>query len=330
MTVSTDHPPEFGIVAIGRNEGDRLKQCLRSLPTSATVVYVDSGSTDGSDAWAREYGVHVVALDMRTPFTAARARNAGFKRLIQLQPNAPFVQFIDGDCELMKSWPETAISFLETHIDVGAVFGRRRERYPDRSVYNTLCDWEWDGDIGEARAFGGDVILRAGAFQALGGYRETLIAGEEPELAVRFRRAGWRIWRLKADMTMHDAAMLHFRQWWYRNVRSGYAFAAGSHLHGAPPERHWVWESRRAWVWGVWLPTICVATNLIAGGWSLTIWLIYPVQMLRQMLRSTGPLRDRALKGFFQVLARFPEGSGQIKFLRDRLTGRQTSLIEYK
>jgi glycosyltransferase involved in cell wall biosynthesis len=328
--VKTDHQTDFGVVAIGRNEGDRLKQCLRSLPPSATVVYVDSGSTDGSDLWAHDYGVQVVALDIGIPFTAARARNAGFRRLIEIRPNISFVQFVDGDCELVKEWPETALSFLQSHVDVVAVFGRRRERYPERSVYNKLCDWEWDGPVGETIAFGGDVMLRTSSFQAVKGYLESLIAGEEPELALRLRRAGWRIWRLRADMTMHDAAMLQFRQWWYRNVRSGYAFAAGAYLHGAPPERHWVWESRRAWIWGIWLPIVCLAMSLAISRWGLALCLIYPLQMLRQMFRSTGTLSDRAVKGFFQVLGRFPEGVGQLKFLRDRLLGRQALLIEYK
>ena len=69
---------QFGAVVIGRNEGERLKRCLTSLSLSkmSLLVYVDSGSTDGSAQWARERGVAVVDLDMRMPFTAARARNA--------------------------------------------------------------------------------------------------------------------------------------------------------------------------------------------------------------------------------------------------------------
>ena len=37
-----------GIVAIGRNEGDRLRRCLQTLDLGVPVVYVDSASTDGS------------------------------------------------------------------------------------------------------------------------------------------------------------------------------------------------------------------------------------------------------------------------------------------
>jgi GT2 family glycosyltransferase len=321
---------EFGIVAIGRNEGERLKRCLRSLPVSARIVYVDSGSTDGSDAWARDFGAEVVHLDLSTRFTAARARNAGFRRLLDMAPQIPYVQFVDGDCELASEWPATGITFLRDHADVAAVFGRRRERNPDRSIYNRLCDWEWDGPAGEARACGGDVMVRAAALQAVGGYRESLIAGEEPELCVRLRAAGWRIWRLNAEMTSHDAAMTRFTQWWKRTRRSGYAFAEGAQLHGAPPERHWVWESRRAWLWGVGLPLLCLAAGFVVMPWGWASFAIYPLQMLRQSLRGTGTFRERITKGFFQLLGRFPEALGQLQFLRDRLLGRATALIEYK
>jgi GT2 family glycosyltransferase len=325
-----DRDIKFGIVAIGRNEGERLKHCLRSLPASSTTVYVDSGSTDGSEIWARDFGADVVQLDLSIPFTAARARNAGFHRLMQLRPGLCYVQFIDGDCEMQINWPTTAMAFLQDHADVAAVFGRRRERNPDRSIYNQLCDWEWDGPAGETRACGGDVLMRTLALQRLGGYRASLIAGEEPELCVRLRAAGWRIWRLNAEMTLHDAAMTRFDQWWKRNMRSGYAFAEGAHLHGAPPEQHWVRESRRAWIWGVALPIICTSMGLIFTPWAWTSWGIYPLQLIRLTLRGAGSLRDRAIKSFFQVLSRFPEAWGQLQFTRDRLLGRKAHLIEYK
>lgn len=322
----------FGVVAIGRNEGARLRQCLHSLPQSGpnTVVYVDFGSKDGSPQWAREQGVEVVELDMSVPFTAARARNAGFKRLREIAPDLMYVQFVDGDCELIPGWTEQALSFLESHADVAVVSGRRRERYPDRSVYNWLRDRDWDGPVGEVRACGGDVMMRVNALEAVGGYREDVLAGEERELCVRLRSVGWHIWRLDVEMTLHDAAMTRFGQWWRRSIRTGHGFAQGAYLHGASPERHWVWQSRRAWLWGVWFPFGCLVASLAYWPWGLAAWLIYPLQVLRLTTRNRGSLRDRARVAFFEVLGRFAEAWGQVRFLRDRLLGRQVRLIEYK
>ena len=110
---------KYGVVVIGRNEGERLRQCLMSLPRASVTVYVDSGSSDGSVQRARHLGADVIELDMRVPFTAARARNAGFRRLREISPDLEYVQFLDGDCELIDGWLEDAISFLNAHADVG-------------------------------------------------------------------------------------------------------------------------------------------------------------------------------------------------------------------
>ena len=50
----------FGVVVIGRNEGERLVRCLQSLSQSrAPLVYVDSSSTDGSCEQAQRLGAHL-------------------------------------------------------------------------------------------------------------------------------------------------------------------------------------------------------------------------------------------------------------------------------
>ena len=249
----------IGVVVIGRNEGERLRTCLRSVIGGADqVVYVDSNSSDDSVAMVRALGCDVVELDMSLPFSAARARNQGFARIRELSPNVNYVQFVDGDCEVNADWLGLASRFLDENPQVAAVCGRRRERHPEQSVYNLLCDIEWDTPVGEAKSCGGDVMMRAQALAEANGYRAELIAGEEPELCVRLRAAGWRIWRLGNEMTLHDAAMTRFGQWWKRSKRAGYAFGEGVRLHGAPPERHYVPHARRALVWGILLPAATV------------------------------------------------------------------------
>jgi len=318
-----------GVVVIGRNEGERLKRCLKSL-SNASVVYVDSGSSDGSVQWARQNGAEVIELDMSRPFTAARARNEGFRRLRQIASGFRFVQFVDGDCELVDGWQDIAIAFLEENPDIAAVCGIRRERYPERSIYNWLCDREWQRPPGETKSFGGDVMIRANALEAVGGYREDMIAGEEPELCVRLRTAGWRIWRVDSNMTIHDAAMTSFFQWWRRAMRGGYSYAHGAYLHGAGPQRHFAWEAKRMWIIGFWLPLGCLAAGLLFPPWGWAAWLIYPAQVLRQTLHNSGTWRERTALALFNTVARFAETFGHIRFMRDRLLARQARLIEYK
>jgi glycosyltransferase involved in cell wall biosynthesis len=105
--------PQIGAVLIGRNEGERLVAALAAAREQGLrMVYVDSGSTDGSVAAAAAVGAAVVDLDLSTPFTAARARNEGFARLLEDGP-VDYVQFIDGDCILQPGWIETARAFLD-------------------------------------------------------------------------------------------------------------------------------------------------------------------------------------------------------------------------
>ena len=313
----------IGAVVIGRNEGARLVACLASIPVHlAPVVYVDSGSTDDSVVAAQAAGAKVVSLDMTKPFTAARARNAGLDALIALG-GADFVQFIDGDCTLQPGWIDTARAFLAANPKVAVACGRRRERFPEVSIWNRLCDAEWDTPVGPAKACGGDALMRTAAVSAVGGYDPTLIAGEEPELCLRLRAAGWQVWRLDCEMTLHDAALTRVGQWWQRSRRAGHAFAEGAAMHGAAPERHWIAETRRALIWGAALPVAALAGMLVTP-WAALILVAYPAQALR-LIRRFG--RER---GLFLLLGKFPEAVGVIQYQLNRFRRRRAGLIEYK
>src|SRR4028118_1420395 len=262
---------KVGLVAIGRNEGARLRACLLSaLSQVALVVYVDSGSTDGSLELARSIGADTVELDLSTPFTAARGRNEGFARLRPLAPDIEFVQFVDGDCEIVDGWLQRAQQELAAKPELAVVCGRRREQYPEATAYNRLCDIEWNTPVGEAKACGGDSMMRVEAFQQVGGFNSTLIAGEEPELCVRLRQKGGKILRLDAEMTRHDAQMTRFGQGGKRGGGGGYAYAEGFWMHGNTPERHWRKETLSIWFWGFVVPVLAFGTAWFTHGWRLS------------------------------------------------------------
>lgn len=297
-----------GLVAIGRNEGERLRRCLESAKRQVDkLVYVDSGSSDGSVELARALGADVVELDLTQPFTAARARNAGFARLKQRVPELAYVQFVDGDCELDPAWVDEGLRFLAERPDVAVVCGRRRERHPEASVYNRLCDLEWDTPVGEAKACGGDALMRVIAFEQAGGYPDSMIAGEEPDLCFRMRMQGWKIYRLDAEMTLHDAGMTRFSQWWLRNKRSGHASAEALSRRGMR-EPDGLKE---------------IVSNV---AWSLPpAWPLWPLLFYRVYRRR----HDPAYAAFI-VLGKLPHAQGQLKFWADRLRGKGGKLIEYK
>lgn len=322
-------PHTVAAVVIGRNEGGRLVRGLAALRGQVgRIVYVDSGSTDGSVAAARAAGAEVVELDLSTPFTAARARNAGLARLGE--GDAPdFVQFVDGDCELQPGWVETALAFLQAHPQAAVACGRRRERFPEISVYNRLCDREWDTPVGEAKACGGDALIRRAALDQVGGFDPSLIAGEEPEMCVRLRTKGWQVWRLDAEMTLHDAAMTRLGQFWKRARRAGHAWAEGAAMHGQPPERHGVAGMRRALIWGAGLPAASALLALAISPWALALLMAYPAQIARLALREGGGRADWEWAALI-TLAKLAEAQGVLEYHWRRWLGRPAGLIEYK
>ena len=321
----------IGVVVIGRNEGERLLRCLDSIRGKVDrIVYVDSGSNDESVLMSRARAVSVVELDMSTPFSAARARNEGFRLLIDNQPTLDYVFFVDGDCEVVDGWLNNAGRFLDQHQDVAVVCGRRTEKYPEKSVYNMLINIEWNVPAGEAQFCGGDALMRVEAFREAQGFRPDLICGEEPELCLRLRRAGWRIWCTGDAMSLHDAAIYHFSQWWKRALRTGYGYANLADLHGAPPDRLCIRERRRGWVWGFYFPLATLLLALATRWWILLLLLIYPLRVVRLFLRGDGSARQNWWRAVSLVICQFPEFLGQLKFGLNRLRGMQSRLIEYK
>lgn len=323
-----------GLVVIGRNEGTNLRQCLLSVIKKVDrVVYVDSGSTDGSIEMAKSLGVEVVELDLSIPFTAARARNEGVTRLLQINPEIEFVQFVDGDCEVAAQWLEKAYEVISEQPELAVVCGRRRERFPEQSVYNLLCDIEWDTPIGETKECGGDSMMRVSAFERVKGFNPSLIAGEEPELCLRLRQQGWKILRIDAEMTLHDAQILHFSQWWRRSLRSGYAYAEGFWLHGNTPERYCFKETKSIWLWGLIIPSLVLSLFWLSNGWSLLILLAYPLIIFKiyRYFQTRGFTTKNAwLYSISCMLMKFPQLQGQIQFFISKLLRRQNKLIEYK
>ena len=330
----------LGLVVIGRNEGERLARCLISVRAVRNRVYVDSGSTDGSVALARSEGVSVVELPVPPHFTAARARNAGLIQLLTANPDLEFVQMVDGDCEVQPGWLEAASAALRAESDLALVFGRRRERYPERSIYNALCDDEWNAPVGESTGCGGDALFRVSALRQVDFYNPAMIAGEDTELSMRLRKRGWRLRSLDAEMTLHDAAITRFSQWWSRTRRSGHAYGEMAYLHPDARDPNWPRTVLSITFWGggmsMLLPMGIVLSLTVDPRWWIVtafLFLPWPIRMAqltqRQRRRGLSPKVARA-SGILLMLGKVPQFLGLVAYHRNRLTGRRSRLIEYK
>lgn len=297
-------------------------------------------------------GAEAVNLDLSIPFSAARARNEGFKRLMQIAPQTRFAHFVDGDCEIVEGWIPAARQFLEFTERAAVVCGRRRERHPDHSVYNRMADLEWDAPVGEVRSCGGDALFRVDAFQKAGGFDATVVAGEEPELCQRLREAGWTIHRIANEMTSHDAATLRFGQWWKRQVRSGYGAADVVARFRRGKDGLFVRQTQSAMFWAAWPLVVALGflfgwmaritytgdvNNLDGWMWGLIVviplvgvWLLQVLRIARGQMRREVPTRDALAYGLLTMIGKWAMYRGMSQYRRDRRKGKLTRLIDYK
>lgn len=312
-----------GIVVIGRNEGERLLRCLQSVRGESHVVYVDSGSTDGSIVHARRLGAQIVELDISQPFSAARGRNAGFQCLSKYHPTLNLIQFVDGDCELDRAWLRRARHELEQDDSIAVVCGQLCERHPRQSIYSLLCDMEWRKPCGEVAYCGGTFMVRAAIFRTLGGFDPSVSAGEEPELCSRIRAAGGRIVRVDAPMAIHDANMTRFGQWWNRNVRTGYG---GLDVESRFGRLGFSKINRSAWLWTAgWPAGVCLMSvgGYLLGGVSAAIVFgcfavaVLPAQIIRVAfkIKTTGlSWRQSLACASMTLLSKVAQVQGQVSW----------------
>ena len=330
-----------GVVVIGRNEGERLKRCLGSIQEqhAGPVVYVDSGSTDGSATFAKSIGVEVVDLDISIPFTMARGRNAGLAQLVKKYPQCQLVQFIDGDCEMAGGWLQQGVQFLQGNKNYAGVCGNRTERFPEKTLYNQLINMEWQGSQGDVTACGGDAIYRVDAVQAAGSFNECMIAGEEADLCLRIHSLGFRLIRLDRPMTVHDADMHYFSQWWKRSVRCGHAYAHSYDLqrdsHGQGTASYSAKPLFSSLVYGLVLPAVVI--GLLMAGQLLVALVLALLLYGRVVVKAAGSkpgsgnsVGQRLIYGCFIALGKLPEAQGVVRYFGNRVLGKTSKIIEYK
>lgn len=326
----------MAIVIIGRNEVARLPSCLNSMPTGVPIFYVDSGSSDGSPDIAEGFGVQVVCLSDDEPFSAGRARNAGFEAASAADPDLESILFIDGDCVLDPHFLAAALPILQLKEEVAIIVGRVKEERADKNVYGLLAGLEWSspgtGYIQDFGQLGGIMLARAQDFRAVGGFDPAFIAGEDSELGIRLFLSGRQTLRIDVTMAYHAMDMERFGQWWRRSVRAGHALAHRSAIHGKSVLADSRSAAHSTLAYGIAIPVITLLGITAMGPAGAIPFLAYGALGWRffRYYRGKGAAGGAAAIGaIFGILGKFANAVGLIRFYVQRARGR-FRLIEYK
>ena len=243
---------------------------------------------------------------------------------------------VDGDCEMQPGWIEAGLAALRAESDLALVFGRCRERYPERSIYNALCDDEWAAPVGEAAVCGGNALFRVSALRQVDFYNPAMIAGEDTELSMRLRKRGWRLRSLDAEMTLHDAAITRFSQWWIRTRRSGHAYGEMAYLHPDARNPNWPRTVRSIVFWGGGMPMLLLIRYLPVVDRGSTLvdsdgcWFFCRGQYVCATYPKATAMRVTVkvarASGILLMVGKIPQFLGLMAYHRNRLTGRKISL----
>lgn len=323
-------PSQVSVVIIGRNEGARLERCLQSAAgLGAELIYVDSASSDGSPARAAARGARVLRVTPARP-CAAVGRNAGWRAATR-----EFVLFLDGDTVLHPDFVGRALAELRDP-EVAVVWGHRREMDPRQSVYVRVLDLDWVYAPGRTAFCGGDALMRRSVLEQTGGFDESLIAGEEPELCRRIRALGHAICHIDAPMTAHDLAVRRFSQYWTRAYRAGHAYAEIAERFSGSADPLWQDEARRNVVHGSALlaaPVVLAVALALHPGAAVALLacaLLLLARSVRRCAWKSDSLATRVLYALHSHFQQLPILAGQLAFRRNRRRGLQQRLIEYK
>ncbi len=335
---------QLSVVIIGRNEGQRLETCIRSVQAvhhATEIIYVDSASTDGSAERAMKLGAKVLTVYPEYP-AAAIGRNAGWQAAI-----APFILFLDGDTILNPDFISVALENL-ADPQIAVVWGHRREINPQASIYQRVLDLDWVYPPGISTFCGGDALMRRTVLEEVGGYDAQLIAGEEPELCQRMRAKGYIILHIDQAMTLHDLAITRSSQYWKRAVRAGHAYAEISNLlrqraQNLPPEERkqpilWQRESLKNLLHANFLIDIfsigilgsVIFTSMMPVIICIIIFIGLSLRSAWKVRWKSNNLLSLFLYGLHSQFQQIPIFIGQLQYHYHHLLGKRRQLIEYK
>ncbi len=213
------------------------------------VLVIDSSSSDSGPEQFRAAGF-IVHTIQRSEFNHGRTRRLAF----DVCPWADFVVFQTQDAllESTTSYRDLVATFLNPRV--GAAYGRqlphinagpieshaRIFNYPAKSQVRSIEDVPSLG-IRSVFISNSFAAYRATAYQAVGGFAENVIVGEDAHLAARLISAGWSIaycagarvyhshdYSIGAEFSRYfDTGVFHSRESWLRD-RFGYASGEGA------------------------------------------------------------------------------------------------------
>ena len=230
--------PDVALVIPVHDDADGLASTLGVVGAGRAVVVVDDASTDPGalKAACARPGITLVHRTVRRG--PAAARNDGWRA-----SGAPFVAFVDANCEPEPNWLEGLLPhFADPQV---AAVAPRVVALSGSDAPGWLAEYETVSsplDLGPREAVvrarspvayvpTAALVVRRAALEDLGGFDETLVVGEDVDFIWRLVAAGWTV-RYEPRVTVRHPIRPNWPAWAKQRYRYGTSAAALARRHG--------------------------------------------------------------------------------------------------
>ena len=213
--------PAVSVVVPVKNGMPFLPTTLPSIVAAASqsiateIVYVDNGSTDGTVDYLHRFAPRVRVLSVPTG-SIAELRNQGAR-----ETTGAYLSFLDVDCTIPQNYFEVALEEIaatganaagcETHVPL--------DPHWIEKVWHDLHFVGRDRDVHYLNS--ANFFVTRSAFDAVGGFREDLVTGEDADIGMRLGRAGYRIRECTRMLAYHHGNPKSIRAFYRRAVWHG-------------------------------------------------------------------------------------------------------------
>lgn len=190
---------DVSVIIVNYNMADIINQCIDSVlqqkNCDVEIIVVDNASKDKSVDKLKLYGDNIKLVSNSANLGFGVANNIGFKHA-----TGQYVFLLNPDAVLSTNDAlEKMIRFIETNKQYGivgpkinAIEGTHPEKYYPGQKYLQKPLETLPGEI--AWVIGASMLIPREVYEKVGGFDEDyFLYGEETDLCLRVRRAGWAI-----------------------------------------------------------------------------------------------------------------------------------------
>jgi len=217
-----------------RNNASAIREAIESIAQqdfpheSMEIIFVDA-SEDETLLIIQECSSRI---DIPVRIIHTSRKGLGYARnLVVVNATGDYILWVDGDMLLSRDYVGKLVRLMKRHSELGIAKGQHSLK-PGRNLLGTLETYaraagrmvDYSSEKARFKALGtAGSIYRVDAAKQVGGFDEDITGyGEDWDIEMRLRKAGWVFRTIDATYSDHESRGLTWKNLWIRYWRRGY------------------------------------------------------------------------------------------------------------